>query len=550
PFIKIINRHVIKTVIKLVIKKKIFLLLSVTAIILDPLFFYTPVMNDENKCIEIDKILGTTATVLRSVLDLLKIIHFIFDLRTRSADKKRTQYMRMRVWLVFLIDILATLPLPQVLVKLQKLRGPEFMYAMSLSLIQYLLRVIRTYYLFTQATGVSGILAEAPWAIVGFNILLYMQGGHVFGALWYFYAIAKVTACWKKACKNNTGCDHSSFNCEDRSTRDYTFLNDFCNIKSGNTSNYNFGLYKDAIESGIVEVTNFPKKLLHCLQWGLQNLSAFGQNLKTSTDIWENIFAICMTNFGVLLFVFLIGKMQSDTARSHMIRKKWKEIKQWPNFGEISSDVREQLRKYKQEKWQETKRVDVDNLVNDLPRELGNKIKRKLCIKLIKNVKEFENWSEHWLGYLCEFLKPVFFIERTRIIREGDPIDEMIFVLKGKLWTYTSRNETTTTSNSRCRREDLLKHGDFFGGELIAWARDEHSSNIPISKKTIQPLTDVEAFTVMAQDLEHYRNRNMQPLNIFRLYSHEWRTLKARVIQAIWCCYKKMKPEKSLYLKC
>lgn len=107
----------------------------------------------------------------------------------------------------------------------------------------------------------------------------------VFGALWYFYAIAKVTACWKKACKNNTGCDHSSFNCEDRSTRDYTFLNDFCNIKSGNTSNYNFGLYKDAIESGIVEVTNFPKKLLHCLQWGLQNLR-FEQNHTFFLTLW------------------------------------------------------------------------------------------------------------------------------------------------------------------------------------------------------------------------------------------------------------------------
>lgn len=65
------------------------------------------------------------------------------------------------------------------LLNLQKVRGTEFLYAMSFSLIQYLLRVIRTYYLFTEATGVTGILAEATWAIVGFNILLYMQGGHV-----------------------------------------------------------------------------------------------------------------------------------------------------------------------------------------------------------------------------------------------------------------------------------------------------------------------------------------------------------------------------------
>lgn len=65
------------------------------------------------------------------------------------------------------------------------------------------------------------------------------------------------------------------------------------------------------------------------------------------------------------------------------------------------------------------------------------------------------------MGYLCEFLKPVFFIERTRIIREGDPIDEMLFVLKGNLWTYTSRNVATTSSNSSRCRENRLKDGDF-----------------------------------------------------------------------------------------
>ena len=83
-------------------------------------------------------------------------------------------------------------------------------------------------------------------------------------------------------------------------------------------------------------------------------------------------------------------------------------------------------------------------------------------------VNEFENWSEKSLGYLCEFLKPVLFIERTRIIRAGDPIDEVIFVLKGKLWTYISRNVTTTTGNNRRNRENHLKDGDFFGKELIA----------------------------------------------------------------------------------
>ncbi|KAH9677243.1 cyclic nucleotide-gated ion channel 1 [Citrus sinensis] len=200
--------------------------------------------------------------------------------------------------------------------------------------------------------------------------------------------------------------------------------------------------------------------------------SAFGQNLETGNDVGENIFAICMSNYGVVLFVFLVGWMQSETARTHKINRMCQEIKQSKYYGDISGDP-----------------------------ELRGKFEKSRREKL---VNEFEKWSEKSLGYLCKFLKPVFFIERTRIIREGDPIDEMIFVLKGKLWTYSSRNVTTTTaSNSRRSRENHLEDGDFFGKELIAWAQDESSSNLPISNKTIQALTDVEAFTLIADDLKH-----------------------------------------------
>lgn len=106
------------------------------------------------------------------------------------------------------------------------------------------------------------------------------------------------------------------------------------------------------------------------------------------------------------------------------------------------------------------------------------------------------------MGDLCDCLKPVFFVERTRIIREGDPIDEMLFVLKGKIWTYTSRNLIPVLIDLR-RREHHLRDGDFFGQELIAWAQNERSSNLPISTRTIQALTNVEAFTLMADDLKH-----------------------------------------------
>ena len=103
---------------------------------------------------------------------------------------------------------------------------------------------------------------------------------------------------------------------------------------------------------------------------------------------------------------------------------------------------------------------------------------------------------------LCDVVKPVVFTERSYILREGNPIDQMLFVLQGKLWTYTSRSITGFSSNSG-NLNNHLEDGDFSGEELIAWAKaDRDSSNLPISTKTIQALTNVEAFVLMADDLK------------------------------------------------
>lgn len=127
-------------------------------------------------------------------------------------------------------------------------------------------------------------------------------------------------------------------------------------------------------------------------------------------------------------------------------------------------------------------------------------------------VGEFRKLKEETLDALCDCVKPTFFTEHTHFLREGDPIDEMIFVVQGKLLTYTFKdipNGSTTSDHKRydgknARKEDLLQDGDFHGEELIYWAlRDRSSFDIPKSNRTIQALTNVEAFTLMADDLKN-----------------------------------------------
>ncbi|KAJ0041852.1 hypothetical protein Pint_17684 [Pistacia integerrima] len=158
------------------------------------------------------------------------------------------------------------------------MRGSELFTGMKLlkfsAFFQYVPRVIRIYPLFMKATRISDVFDEAIWAKAAFNLLLYTLAGHVFGALWYFFAIERLTVCWKNACINHTGCSQGSFNCN-QSSGDYKFLNDFCSTKTQNTVAFDFGMFHDALQSGIVEVTDFPQKFLHCFQWACKTSGLF-----------------------------------------------------------------------------------------------------------------------------------------------------------------------------------------------------------------------------------------------------------------------------------
>lgn len=105
---------------------KIFVLSCVIAVSVDPLFFYIPVVNIKGTCIDLDKTLAVTASVLRTFTDIFYILHIIFQFRTgfvapssrvfgRGVLVKDSSIIARRyLSSCFLIDILAVLPLPQV----------------------------------------------------------------------------------------------------------------------------------------------------------------------------------------------------------------------------------------------------------------------------------------------------------------------------------------------------------------------------------------------------------------------------------------------------
>ncbi|KAJ1413776.1 RmlC-like jelly roll fold [Sesbania bispinosa] len=553
---------------------KIFVITCVMAVSVDPLFFYIPVIHGKEKCLDLNGTLQITTSVLRTFFDLFYILRIIFQFQTGFIAPSSRVFGRgdliddpvaiVKRYLSshFIIDILSILPLPQVVVLaiIPNIKDSVPFVAKDLLkyivLIQYVPRLLRIYPLFKEVTRTSGILTETAWAGAVYNLFLYMLASHVVGANWYLLSIESEVRCWRRE-MNKASLFHESYlGCGTRDPAVFPLLNSTCSfvdpdqIKDTNT--FNFGIFFDALDSGVVDsTTDFPQKFFYCFWWGLRNLSSLGQNLKTSTYIVEIAFAIFIAIFGLVLFSLLIGNMQkyleSTTVRVEEMRVKRRDAERWMSHRMLPENLKKRIRRYEQYKWQENRGVEEEALIRNLPKDLRRDIKRHLCFTLVKKVPMFEKMDEQLLDAMCDRLKPVLYTEKSCIVREEDPVDEMLFIMRGKVSTMTTNGGRTGFFNSL-----FLEAGDFCGEELLTWALDPNSSsNLPVSTRTVETISEVEAFALMADDLKFVASQFRRLINskqlqqTFRFYSPQWKTWAACFIQAAWRRYWKKKNDRS-----
>ncbi|KAL2464349.1 putative cyclic nucleotide-gated ion channel 5 [Forsythia ovata] len=549
----------------LLLWNKLFVISCILAVSVDPLFFFLPVFDKSSKCLGIDRKLAIIATTLRTIIDAFYLIHMALQFRTAYiAPSSRVfgrgelvidsaQIAKRYLRCYFIIDFLSVLPLPQIVVWrfLQRSKGSDVLATkqalLFIILLQYFPRFIRIFPLTSELKRTTGVFAETAWAGAVYYLLLYMLASHIVGAFWYLLSVERNDTCWQKACQHNNTCNTDFLYCGNEKMRGFndwgkirdSVLDSSCPVDVDNNPPFDFGIFKQALSSDIVSTRNFLSKYCYCLWWGLQNLSTLGQGLETSTFPGESIFSIALAISGLILFALLIGNMQtylqSLTIRLEEMRVKRRDSEQWMHHRLLPQELRERVRRYDQYKWLETRGVDEESLVQSLPKDLRRDIKRHLCLALVKRVPLFENMDERLLDAICERLKPCLYTENTYIVREGDPVDEMLFIIRGRL-------ESVTTDGGRSGffNRSLLKEGDFCGEELLTWALDPKSgSNLPSSTRTVKALTEVEAFALTADELKFVasqfrRLHSRQVQHTFRFYSQQWRTWAACFIQAAW----------------
>ncbi|KAM5584164.1 protein CNGC15b [Rosa sericea] len=553
---------------------KIFLVTCLISLFVDPLFFYLPEVRDQ-VCIDIGIPLEVVLTILRSVADVFYIIQIYIRFRKAyiapssrvfgrgelviDSSKIAFKYLRFGFW----IDLIAALPLPQVLIwiVIPNLNGSTMTNTKNvlrfIIIFQYIPRLFLIFPLSSQIVKATGIVTETAWAGAAYNLMLYMLASHVLGACWYLLSIERQEACWRQVCEeDNTNCKYGYLDCkmeQDHKRISWFQSSNVTHRCDPEENSYEFGIYGDAVTYGVT-TSSFFNKYFYCLWWGLRNLSSLGQNLSTSTYVGEIIFAIIIATLGLVLFALLIGNMQtylqSTTVRLEEWRIKRTDTEQWMRHRQLPPELRLSVRKYDQYKWLATRGVDEESLLKGLPLDLRRDIKRHLCLDLVRRVPMFDQMDERMLDAICDRLKPALGTEGTFLVREGDPVNEMLFIVRGHLDSYTTNGGRTGFFNS-CH----LGPGDFCGEELLTWALDPRPSVIlPSSTRTVKALSEVEAFALVAEDLKFVasqfrRLHSKQLRHKFRFYSHQWRLWSACFIQAAWRRYKKRREAAELKAK-
>ncbi|CAN1751228.1 Cyclic nucleotide-gated ion channel 1 [Linum perenne] len=552
---------------------KVLLVTSAAAVLIDPLFLYILRINyrtrEKHLMIGFDEALLIAATTFRSIADVLcGLVRVFFKFRTAFPAHSSRAISRVelvddasaiarRYFTSFvLVDFLALLPLPQVIVVVGlisrntrriRLLTPAITWLHLVLSLQLVPRLVRFYQLYQDVVKSSYAIKNAAFVRTSITIFLYITAAHVVGAFWYSFSIRREMDCWGSACRHHAGCDYTAMLTFGNDGKDnWSFLNRTC-PKGGAESGFDYGMFADAVKSGVLESTDFDKKLLYSFWWGLQSLSTLGQNVKPSINSLEICFALCIFIAGLLLFSQVIGiiqtRMLTSTIRMEEMKMKWEDVEKWMSSHFIPRELQRRLRRHQEYRWRTDQGVDFNHVLDNVPKDLRRDVKRHLWLPLLMRVPLFGNMDEHMLDAMCDRLKPALYTEGSYIVREDDPVDEMIFILKGKLESVTTNGGMVGFFNAV-----YLKSGDFCGEEILTYVLTPNPvSSLGYSTRTVRAVTEVEAFALAADDLKLVASQFLSQISTerfrrtFRFYSQQWRTWAACFIQAAWRRYSKKK---------
>ncbi|XP_074319432.1 cyclic nucleotide-gated ion channel 4 [Silene latifolia] len=553
---------------------RIFLLVCVTGLFVDPLFFYALSISDAYLCLFIDGWFAITVTALRCMTDMLHVWNMWLQLKMAKhsymVDEERNRdsigsksprlvalrYLKARKG--FFFDLFVILPLPQLVlwVVIPYLLRKGFTNAVMtvflfMFLFQYLPKIYHSVCLLRRMQKFSGYVFGTVWWGFALNVIVYFVASHAAGACWYLLGIQRATKCLREQCNEMQGCNTKLLASQQPIFYGtYTLVNDHARLLWASNravrtkclesyNNYEYGAYKWVVY--LVTNNNRFEKILMPIFWGLMTLSTFG-NLESTAEWLESFFVIIVLTSGLLLVTMLIGNIKvflhATTSKKQAMQLRMRNIEWWMSKRKLPINLKQRVRNYEWQRWAAMRGVDECEMIRNLPEGLRRDIKYHLCLDLVKQVPLFQYMDDLVLENICDRVKSLIFTKGETITKEGDPVQRMLFVVRGHLQSSQFLRDGV---KSCC----MLGPGNFSGDELLSWClRRPFIERLPPSSSTLVTLETTEAFGLEAEDVkyvtQHFRYTfvNEKIKRSARYYSPGWRTWAAVAIQLAWRRYK------------
>ncbi|GMP30690.1 hypothetical protein CsSME_00005240 [Camellia sinensis var. sinensis] len=551
-----------------------FLLARGMALAVDPLFFYVlSIGHGGVPCLYMDGGLAATVTVIRTCVDAVHVCHLWLQFRLAYVSRESMVVgCGILVWDAraiashyarslkgFWFDAFVILPIPQAIFWLivpKLIREDEVQLIMTILLLMFLFQFLPKVYhsicLMRRMQKVTGYIFGTIWWGFGLNLIAYFIASHVAGGCWYVLAIQRVASCLRQQCHMKSKCK-LSLSCSEEIC--YQFLlpaGTVGNPCGGNSTTmvrkplcldvngpYRYGIYKWALP--VISSNSLSIKILYPIFWGLMSLSTFGNDLEPTSNWLEVIFSICIVLSGLMLFTLLIGNIQvflhAVMAKKRKMQLRCRDMEWWMKRRQLPSQLRQRVRHFERQKWAAMGGEDEMELIEDLPEGLRREIKRYLCLDLIKKVPIFQSLDDLILDNICDRVKLLVFSKDEKIIREGDPVQRIVFIVHGRVKSSQNLSKGIVATS-------ILEPGGFLGDELLSWClRRPFMDRLPASSATFTCLESTEAFGLDANHIryitDHFRYKfaNERLKRTARYYSSNWRTWAAVNVQLAWRRY-------------
>ncbi|CAN6341487.1 unnamed protein product [Urochloa humidicola] len=582
-----------------------YLLACAAGLMVDPLFLYTVSVSGPLMCLFLDGWLAAAVTALRFAVDAMHVWNVATQLRQRrgGAPKKKKkregddeeQQAAAAAAVVeeeedeegadeaarklppgagtkkaLMLDVFIILPVMQVVVWVAApamiragLTTPVMTVLLVSFLLEYLPKIYHAVRFLRRNQSHSGYVFGTIWWGIVLNLMAYFVAAHAVGACWYLLGVQRASKCLNDQCLQAAGaggCTRGAVACaaplyygggataaagSDRLAWAQNAQARSTCLGSGDA--YQYGAYKWTVM--LVSNPSRLERVLLPIFWGLMTLSTFG-NLESTTEWLEIVFNIVTITGGLILVTMLIGNIKvflnATTSRKQAMHTRLRAVEWWMRRKNLPRSFRHRVRQFERQRWAATRGVDECRIVRDLPEGLRRDIKYHLCLDLVRQVPLFQHMDDLVLENICDRVKSLIFPRGETIVREGDVVQRMLFIVRGHL---RCEQELRNGATSSC----TLGPGNFSGDELLSWClRRPFRERLPTASATLVTLESTEAFGLDAADVKYvtqhfrYTFANDKVRRSARYYSPGWRTWAAVAVQLAWRRYKHRKTLASL----